>query len=70
MSLATADLIVKAAVILHNLIRNNCHGSGHEEYESDVATNSEKINMIPLPRSGGFASAEGFAVRDAFKGFF
>lgn len=69
---STADLLIMATVCLHNLLREDFDDTRKRiaELGPDIADGQERRNMVPLIRGGGFANAEGFAVRDKFKDFF
>lgn len=68
---STCDDLIVVACCLHNLLRDAYleeSGRAYQEFDSSepIPTN----NMIRITRGGGFANADGFAVRDAFKDFF
>lgn len=68
---STCDNLITVASCLHNMLRDAYleeNGRAFIEFNSrePVPTN----NIIPIARGGGFANAEGFDVREAFKEFF
>lgn len=67
----TADKLIIVACCLHNLLRDGYLAqAGHAVYELDPMLELPKDNLIPLRRVGGFANADGFAIRDAFASYF
>lgn len=68
---STCDDLIIVACCLHNMLRDAYleeNGRAFQEFDSSepIPTN----NMIQIARGGGFANADGFAVRDAYKDFF
>jgi len=68
---STCDDLIIVACCLDNMLRDaylEKNGRGFQEFDSSepIPTN----NMIQIARGGGFANADGFAVRDAYKDLF
>ncbi|XP_060861851.1 uncharacterized protein LOC132938875 [Metopolophium dirhodum] len=68
---STCDDLITVACCLHNMLRDAYleeNGRAFREFDSrePVPIN----NIIPIARGGGFANAEGFDVREAYKDFF
>jgi len=68
---STCDDLITVACCLHNMLRDAYleeNGGAFREFDSrePVPIN----NIIPIGRRGGFANAEGFDVREAYKDFF
>lgn len=66
----TTDDVIIVACCLHNLLRDaflEANGTPHYQIEN-ISPPTE--NMRPLAAAGGYADANGFDVRDAFKEYF
>ena len=68
---STTDNLIVVACCLHNLLRDAYLESNKKPYyEMDTSQMPPSENFTALARGGGFANAEGFAVRDAFTEYF
>lgn len=65
------DDLILTACCLHNLLREGyLEKNGVNFYNHDENQPRPTENMIPLARAGGFANAEGFAIRNTLKQYF
>ena len=65
----TTDNIVTATCCLHNILRDE-HINNTSARQQHSEPSQAGFNMVPMVRAGGFADAEGFAIRDRFRAYF
>lgn len=67
----TVDDIVVVSCCLHNMLRDAYIAkAGVSKHESDPTLDLPKHNLISLGRARGYASFEGFEVRDSYAAYF
>lgn len=64
------DDLILTACCLHNLLRDGYLERNSVPFHSRDDTDNTQDNMINLARFGGFASSDGFEIREKLKDFF